>query len=175
MDSGRGQDRGVSNVIGIVLIVAIVTILAAFVGLYVTGFGEELDSSPPQFTPAVTYFDSPPEESHSLEVTHNGGGTFATDNLTVRVTGATIDDPSGGSVDAELTDPDIIASQHGDTFSVENTLVLEEGDFEKAGGGTIGGSEYLNLSDATVRVVWKPGPEDRRSVIVFEWYEGKFV
>ena len=175
MDSGRGQDRGVSNVIGIILIVAIVTILAAFVGVYVTGFGEELESSPPQFTPEVTYFDTPATENHSLEVTHNGGGTFSTDNLTVQVTGATVDDPGGGSVDAELSDPDILATQHGDEFGVENTLVLDATAFEKANGNAFAGDEYLNLSEATVRVVWKPGPSEGRSVIVFEWYEGKFV
>ncbi|MFC6904307.1 type IV pilin N-terminal domain-containing protein [Halalkalicoccus tibetensis] len=75
-----GEDRGVSPVIGIVLMVAITVVLAAVIGAFVMGMGDELG-------------DSTPTASVNAEITdddvvfyHEGGDTMDEDDLRV-VTG----------------------------------------------------------------------------------------
>lgn len=48
LDKMFGDDRGVSPVIGVILMVAITVILAAVIGTFVLGLGDSLGNSAPQ-------------------------------------------------------------------------------------------------------------------------------
>lgn len=62
------EDRGVSPVIGVILMVAITVILAAVIGAFVLGLGDDLGSSSgPQ---ASLSFDG---DADGVTITHNGG------------------------------------------------------------------------------------------------------
>lgn len=73
-----GDDRAVSNVVGVVLVVAIVVILAAVVGNLVLGFGGSMGTPAPQFTVETHYqADGAGNDAGRpyLNVTHTGGDT----------------------------------------------------------------------------------------------------
>jgi flagellin-like protein len=70
--------RAVSNVIGVVLVVAIVVILAAVVGNLVLGFGDSMGTPAPQFTVDTHYqADGSGNDGDRpyLNITHTGGDT----------------------------------------------------------------------------------------------------
>jgi flagellin-like protein len=70
-------DRAVAPVIAVILLVAIVVVLAAVIGTFVLGVGEEVRSTPQaRFT-----FDFVPATSgHDVTVTHLSGEAFTADN-----------------------------------------------------------------------------------------------
>lgn len=71
------EDRGVSPVIGVILMVAITVILAAVIGAFVLGLGDDLGSSSgPQ---AQLSFDGDADE---LTISHNGGDALEDAELT---------------------------------------------------------------------------------------------
>lgn len=85
--TNRDDDRGVSKVIGVVLMTAIVVALAATVAVMLTGFGNMLNEPAPQVAfnaeyhedvgdPEAFHPDLDPDTSEILEVTHNGGDRF---------------------------------------------------------------------------------------------------
>ena len=83
-----GEDRGVSPVIGVILMVAITVILAAVIGAFVLGLGDDLGNS------------SGPQASLSLEdgtLHHNGGDTL--ENAELRGDGVT----NGALTDTEFS------------------------------------------------------------------------
>ena len=88
------EDRAVSPVIGVILMVAITVILAAVIGTFVLGLGQNVQS-----TPSASFdfdFDS---EDTNVNVTHNGG-----DSLTLNEnTGAVL--MSGGSDTEDWVSP----------------------------------------------------------------------
>ena len=63
-----GEDRGVSPVIGVILMVAITVILAAVIGAFVLGLGDNMGDSGPQ---ASLSFDG--DTTNDVTITHNGG------------------------------------------------------------------------------------------------------
>lgn len=60
-------DRAVSPVIGVILMVAITVILAAVIGTFVLGLGDQVQQSSPNVNFAFDY------NGTALEVTHTGG------------------------------------------------------------------------------------------------------
>lgn len=66
-----GDDRGVSPVIGVILMVAITVILAAVIGSFVLGLGDSLSNSAPQAS----------FECDGDALIHAGGDTLNGDNL----------------------------------------------------------------------------------------------
>ena len=94
----RLDDRGVSKVVGVVLMTAIVIALASTVAVMVTGFGGMLSDPAPQASfsfeyddgvedPAVYHPDLEPGTSELVLVEHTGGDAVDTDNLVLEVTG----------------------------------------------------------------------------------------
>ena len=76
----RGDDRAVSPVIGVILMVAITVILAAVIGSFVLGIGGQQESAPQA---SITITEN---NSTSVTVSHRGGDAFTdgnTENLTV--------------------------------------------------------------------------------------------
>jgi flagellin-like protein len=98
------DERAVSPVIGVILMVAITVILAAVIGTFVLGLGQNVQSTPQ----ASFDFDFEQDADPSVAVTHNGGDTLEigdNTNSVEIVSGDGEDTPwvntsSGGSVAA---------------------------------------------------------------------------
>ncbi|MEF8825990.1 MAG: type IV pilin [Halapricum sp.] len=160
------RGRGVSPVIGVVLMVAIVVVLAAVAGAYLTTFADAGEESSPSFGANVDYDRSTDGDGQSITITHKKGDNINVSTLSITVSGAEAVDPSNGTrADVEYTGN--VLSSVGSELRASDSLTLDGTHFEKSGGGSIKPKEYLDLSEATVRIVWEDGPE--RSGIVFVW------
>ena len=80
------DDSAVSPVIGVILMVAITVILAAVIGTFVLGLGDNVESTP------TAQFDI---DFNDDTITHDGGDSIPTDRLTI--SGATKDGSWSGS------------------------------------------------------------------------------
>ncbi len=84
-----GDERGVSPVIGVILMVAITVILAAVIGTFVLGLGDQLQST----TPSASFGFSTETrtvagaERTTVRITHESGNTIDANNLKVTVEG----------------------------------------------------------------------------------------
>jgi flagellin-like protein len=82
------EDRAVSPVIGVILMVAITVILAAVIGTFVLGLGDQVSDSAPQASFSFDFsangdFDG--QDDDYVNITHEGGETL--DNGTISVEG----------------------------------------------------------------------------------------
>ena len=121
------EDRGVSPVIGVILMVAITVILAAVIGAFVLGLGDQASNTAPQASFSFDYNDTDPGE---VTVTHEGGDTIPDGELNVSVSAQNGDNSTSWDGDA----------------SAGTSQGITAGD----------GSENL-LEGDTVRVVWSSG------------------
>ncbi|MFW5999964.1 MAG: type IV pilin [Halorubrum sp.] len=78
----NSDDRAVSPVIGVILMVAITVILAAVIGTFVLGLGDQLGDSAPQAS-----FEIDGNNDSHINVTKTGGQTLDTDDLTLSIDG----------------------------------------------------------------------------------------
>lgn len=125
------DNRAVSPVIGVILMVAITVILAAVIAAFVLGFGADQEAAPQASWSAS---DSANGNSGSITFTHTGGERVDADDLYLRV--------GGFSFDASDADRD------GDTLSGGSTI---EWEFEESGEG-------VELEPGTdVNLVWDTG------------------
>jgi flagellin-like protein len=76
------EDRAVSPVIGVILMVAITVILAAVIGTFVLGLGDQVSESAPQ---AQFTFEN--DSSGNVTATHDGGDPIPAGTLSVSVSG----------------------------------------------------------------------------------------
>ncbi|GGN18611.1 type IV pilin [Halarchaeum nitratireducens] len=83
------DDRGVSPVIGVILMVAITVILAAVIGTFVLGLGSNVGNNAPSATFNYDYNDWSTSD-RGLNITDQGGDAIETSTLTVNVGDATI-------------------------------------------------------------------------------------
>lgn len=149
MSGSRTLDRGVSAVLGAVVILAVVVTLAASTGLYATQTVEDVRSDPPPASVIVTdYHDAPGSEDDWVRFTYEGGAAIPADQLAIRST---------KPVDID-----------GDRNFAESGLSRRESFVEKPPGGDIqvdigetwnaGETVYVggngDLSGETVWVVW---------------------
>ena len=84
------DERAVSPVIGVILMVAITVILAAVIGTFVLGLGENVESAPQ----ASLDFQYNSTADGNITMEHRGGDTLDPGNVEVRLNG---DSPSDGS------------------------------------------------------------------------------
>ncbi|RDZ48780.1 type IV pilin, partial [Haloferax sp. Atlit-10N] len=89
------DDDAVSPVIGVILMVAITVILAAVIGTFVLGLGEQTATAP-QASFSFDYENNSAGASSGdgvqgdvLKITHESGSQIAAERLSVSVTGAT--------------------------------------------------------------------------------------
>ena len=122
----NSDDRAVSPVIGVILMVAITVILAAVIGTFVLGLGDSLGDSQPtaQISADIT--------NESVTFSHDGGDSIASEDLRVIVT--------AGNNSAEQ------GNLFADRFSVgsERTVTFE------------GTGETESDVDVRVRIVHEP-------------------
>ena len=75
----NNDDRAVSPVIGVILMVAITVILAAVIGTFVLGLGDSLGDNQPSAQLSI----SVDESSDTVTIEHNGGDRINLDNLDI--------------------------------------------------------------------------------------------
>ena len=119
-DNLFGDERGVSPVIGVILMVAITVILAAVIGTFVLGIGQNQ-----QTTPQASFDFEYDSSSTLLTITHAGGATFTNENtnsLTV-LGGATEPDigPGGSTEVVQAGDTITINADTGSTVRIRWT------------------------------------------------------
>lgn len=155
----RGEtERGVSPVVGVVLVVAVVVVLAATVGAYALDFGDRQPLQPPRTAIVADYGDRTTGNGEYLNLTVESGETLHRENLSIAVTGAR--DADGDAVSL-ATGP--VAAQAPTRVVSGFTLVLHAGHF-----GSVDG--HLDLSDATVRLVWEPNvAAETNAYVVYRW------
>jgi len=113
------DDRGVSPVIGVILMVAITVILAAVIGTFVLGLGDSLEQAP------QAQLDAEVDSSDNIVINHNGGDTLAEGDITIRVeddTGTDVSDSSITWTDSELSVGETLTADSdastGNTYTV---------------------------------------------------------
>ncbi|QLD84805.1 type IV pilin N-terminal domain-containing protein [Natronomonas halophila] len=74
------DDDAVSPVIGVILMVAITVILAAVIGTFVLGLGDQVQETAPNAQFSTDYDTS---GDPALTITHDGGSTIPADRLTI--------------------------------------------------------------------------------------------
>jgi len=150
-----GEDRGVSPVIGVILMVAITVILAAVIGGFVLGLGDSLNQTPQaQLTVEDADGSSPVAEQGEesvLNINHRGG-----------------DEIPAGDIRIQVTEPNATSSVTiWDGSSTEN-ITVDEGDSSNTAGFN---AELDDLTVGTTDTVYIEGPSDTNGNAHFggEW------
>jgi len=86
------DERAVSPVIGVILMVAITVILAAVIATFVLGLGESVSDTAPQAT-----FDFNPDDG---TIVMTGGDEIETENIDIKVGGTDVTVGSSGTITA---------------------------------------------------------------------------
>ena len=108
----NSDDRAVSPVIGVILMVAITVILAAVIGTFVLGLGDSLGDNQPsaQLSASLTEVDS---NNATLTIDHNGGDSIESGSVDVVVTGVNDDARADGTIDTRLSVGDSVSTELG--------------------------------------------------------------
>lgn len=114
------DDRGVSPVIGVILMVAITVILAAVIGTFVLGLGDQLGDSQP--TAQLTV--SSDASTDDITIEHNGGDQLATGDLTVQVNGTDVTSDFTGAASDPFSVGNSATFTSSQTFSSGDRLVV---------------------------------------------------
>lgn len=122
------ENRAVSPVIGVILMVAITVILAAVIGTFVLGLGDQVQQTSPN---AQWDWENP--DSKNLSVTHEGGDS---------VTASTLEVTGSSSQDASCT-------SNSDGWGVDEVTAGDTCDVFSSTDGT--GDD---VEDSTHRLIW---------------------
>ncbi len=142
------DEEAVSPVIGVIMMVAVTVILASVVGTFALGLGESQDTAP-QSTWKTDYTDSSTDE---LVLTHQSGDPMEADRLSVVITGSASNDGKYSFSTLGVTG-EVSA---GTEVTVESNV-----------------ASGLDLSGATVRVVWEDeDTDDQADSAVLAVWEG---
>jgi len=106
------NERGVSPVIGVILMVAITVILAAVIGAFVLGLGDQVSNNAPQASFSFD-FDS---TTNDVTITHTGGDNI--DGSTLNVTNGSGGSTDFGSGTVTTGDTAVLAYSSGNTIRV---------------------------------------------------------
>lgn len=111
----RTDDRAVSPVIGVILMVAITVILAAVIGTFVLGLGDSLGDQQPTAQLSVESVDG-----DNVTISHNGGDALVVDDLRVTVNGSDVDNGFDSFEEDRF--------RVGDTVTITDDEDIEDGD-----------------------------------------------
>ena len=131
------EERAVSPVIGVILMVAITVILAAVIGAFVLGIGGDQEQTPQASISLDLDSDTDGSGEIAIEITHNGGQTIELDDVGLSINGSFSDgiDDFGSVSDVD----------EGDTLSSGESIEITQDEID----------DNLN-EDATVRFVHRP-------------------
>jgi flagellin-like protein len=113
--------RGVSPVIGVILMVAITVILAAVIGTFVLGLGNQVSEASPQAQFTFSQSGEAGTTGATVDITHDGGDAIDAANLGVKVNGsdATMSTAFSGSVSAgSSATADVSSESPGDELRI---------------------------------------------------------
>ena len=133
------EERAVSPVIGVILMVAITVILAAVIGAFVLGIGGDQNVTPSASISLDATIDEDDLADSSIEIVHNGGQTLELDDLQLSINGTIEVDPVSDVADADS----------GDTLSSGQSVEIVDDDLENSDTGVID-------DDATIRLIHEP-------------------
>jgi flagellin-like protein len=120
---GGTDDRAVSPVIGVILMVAITVILAAVIGTFVLGLGENVQSTNPSASFGFDYaegsttngdFSGSNSGDGLLTVTHESGDTLSADRISV--SGSSVSSAGGDLTSAGFSSGSEVSA--GDSFTL---------------------------------------------------------
>ena len=143
------EERAVSPVIGVILMVAITVILAAVIGTFVLGLGENVQSTP-QAKFAYDY------QNNNVTITHEGGSAVSAAELSVTASSAFEFETASGALDG--------TPNSSKTFEEMGV----SGDVSAGKSLKIGKSGVDNFDSDTVRVVWSD-PNTDKSATLARW------
>jgi flagellin-like protein len=153
------DDDAVSPVIGVILMVAITVILAAVIGTFVLGLGDQVSNTSP--TASFTFdLDENGGGSDELSITHDGGDKIDGANLNGTLSGAAVNNGAVDSADLGVGDNMFTGTiSAGSTETLTNETVRNRNtsvgsEFVNAVGSDEDGDRELDLSGSTFRVVW---------------------
>jgi flagellin-like protein len=86
----QDSERAVSPVIGVILMVAITVILAAVIGTFVLGLGDQIGEAQP--TAQLSLESQDLGDDPSVTIVHNGGDELNGDDLSVTINGSVASD-----------------------------------------------------------------------------------
>jgi len=134
------DDRAVSPVIGVILMVAITVILAAVIGTFVLGLGDQVQNTTPR---ASIGFDTGTYSGGTgvdyVNITHESGDAISGSNLQVTLTGASTNFPADWPNTDDVTAGSEIAvvSSDRDSGNVDANRELRSADLADLGGETL--------------------------------------
>lgn len=144
------------------MLVGIAVVLAAVAGAFALGFTDRQPTAAPQVAVVADYDERTTGNGEYLNLTFESGDVIDRETLSVVVTDAA----SSGAGDATLTG-DPIQSQAPASVSAGTEISIHAGQFSGVGSG-----EHLDLSDATLRLVWTPANDpDAETYVVYRWPE----
>jgi flagellin-like protein len=160
MNRVRERNRGISPVIGVVILIGITAILAATIGVFALGFSEQQPTQAPRIAIVADYSERTTGNGEYLNLSFESGETVYSGNLTVVVSGAKSSDGTGATLD---TDP--VRAQAPTRITSGTEITIHQGQFTSIGSG-----EHLDLSDATLRLVWNPADEPAsETYVIYRW------
>jgi len=143
-----GDDRAVSPVIGVILMVAITVILAAVIGTFVLGLGDQVQST----TPQASFGFETASGQEEVTITHETGDTIDAANLKISATDNFDADAGGFTNQASATWNEFDGTDSEVSAGSSVTIVHHD-----AGSDTFGGD--------TVRVIYDNPDSDSSSTI----------
>jgi FlaG/FlaF family flagellin (archaellin) len=157
------SDRGVSNVIGVILVVSITVLLASVAAVTVLDIGTSVENPPDNVRFATTYDDTHAGNGETITIEHRAGDDLEAAKVALRVDDArTTDSPP---TDVELTSDFATLVGSDDILRAGESITLDKTDFQQAGGGAV--SPYLDLGDAEVRLIWRSNEEATSSSTIY--------
>lgn len=159
---GEQGERGVSPVIGVVLLVAVVVILAATVSVYALQFGDQTQESGPSVAITAEYDSRTAPDGESVHLSVQSGDRIETRQLSL-VLGDATDSSTGSTVEiADSADP--LGTQAGTTLGAGDEFTVNATHVTPTPGG------HLDLGDAELQLVWNPpDPDTEETAIIWRW------
>jgi len=137
------DEKAVSPVIGVILMVAITVILAAVIGTFVLGLGNQVQETSPNANIAFDYTNDS-DGDDTLQITHETGDTIEASQVSVVLSGV-----ENGGTDAngkyawnDFLDNDV------EEINAGSSITVTDGDIGESDTGD------LNLASASARVTW---------------------
>jgi flagellin-like protein len=153
------SNRGVSPVVGLVLMVAIV-VLGTVIGAYVVSFGEQGPTQAPQVAIVAEYSERTGGNGEYPNLSFESGDTLERADLTLVVSDAR---SSGGGAAILTGDP--LGAQASTRITSGTELSIHAGHFSGVGAG-----EHLDLSEATLRLVWETNTDEEPGTdVIYRW------
>lgn len=149
------DDRAVSPVIGVILMVAITVILAAVIGTFVLGLGDQVQTT----TPQASFGFGTANDKVDVTITHETGDTIEAADLSIKTTAsfnASSSDGTGFSDTSSETWETI--SDSSSDVSAGSTITIARHD------GTADAT-YNDWAGETIRVVYDSPDSDSSSTI----------